>query len=89
MILAKVIGSVVATEKYRNIHSYKILLIQPINSDRTPLGPTELALDTVQAGVGDTVIVNQEGNSCRQMMNDPEAGVNAIACGIVDSIDMG
>jgi len=86
MILGKVIGNVVSTIKLSVYEGYKILVIQPINDKQEPQGKTFLALDTVQAGVGDIVLIMDEGNSCRLIMNNTTAPVRTMIVGIVDSI---
>ena len=86
MILGKVIGNVVSTIKLSVYQGYKILIVQPLNNKEEPQGESVLALDTVQAGVGDTVLVIDEGNSSRLIMNNPTAPVRTMIVGIVDAI---
>ena len=87
MILGKVIGNVVSTIKLPVYQGYKILIVQPVNNKEEPQGESVLALDTVQAGVGDTVLVVDEGNSSRLIMNNSTAPVRTMIVGIVDSIE--
>ena len=87
MILGKVIGNVVSTIKLPIYQGYKILIVQPVNDKEEPQGESVLALDTVQAGVGDTVLVIDEGNSSRLIMNNPTAPVRTMIVGIVDAIN--
>jgi len=87
MILGKVIGNVVSTIKLPIYQGYKILIVQPVNDKEEPQGESVLALDTVQAGVGDTVLVIDEGNSSRLIMNNPTAPVRTVIVGIVDAIE--
>jgi microcompartment protein CcmK/EutM len=86
MILGKVIGNVVSTIKLSVYQGYKILIVQPVNNKEEPQGESILALDTVQAGVGDTVLVIDEGNSSRLIMNNPTAPIRTLIVGIVDAI---
>jgi microcompartment protein CcmK/EutM len=86
MILGKVIGNVVSTIKLPVYQGYKILIVQPVNNKEEPQGESVLALDTVQAGVGDTVLVIDEGNSSRSIMNNSTAPVRTMIVGIVDAI---
>ncbi|OGD15517.1 hypothetical protein A2V47_01910 [Candidatus Atribacteria bacterium RBG_19FT_COMBO_35_14] len=87
MILGKVIGNVVSTIKLPIYQGYKILIVQPVNDKEEPQGESLLALDTVQAGVGDTVLVIDEGNSSRLIMNNSTAPVRTMIVGIVDAIE--
>ncbi|MBA7625402.1 Carbon dioxide concentrating mechanism protein CcmL [subsurface metagenome] len=86
MILGKIIGNVVSTIKLPVYQGYKILVVQPVNDKQKPHGKSILALDTVQAGVGDTVLVINEGNSSRLIMNNSTAPVRTMIVGIVDAI---
>jgi len=86
MILGKVIGNVISTIKLPVYQGYKILIVQPVNDEEEPQGESVLALDTVQAGVGDTVLVIDEGNSSRLIMNNSTAPVRTMIIGIVDAI---
>jgi len=87
MILGKVIGNIVSTIKLPIYQGYKILIVQPVNDKEEPQGESVLALDTVQAGVGDTVLVIDEGNSSRLIMNNSTAPVRTMIVGIVDAIN--
>ena len=86
MILGKVIGNVVSTIKLPVYQGYKILIVQPVNDREESQGESVLALDTVQSGVGDTVLVIDEGNSSRLIMNNSTAPVRTMIVGIVDVI---
>jgi ethanolamine utilization protein EutN len=87
MILGKIIGNVVSTIKLPVYQGYKILIVQPVNDKEEPQGESVLALDTVQAGVGDTVLVIDEGNSSRLIINNSTAPVRTMIVGIVDAIE--
>jgi microcompartment protein CcmK/EutM len=86
MILGKVVGTVVATVKLSIYSGYKILIVQPVDPEGNPSGKTVLAIDTVQAGTGDTVLVIDEGNSARLIIDDPMAPVRSVVAGIVDEV---
>jgi len=88
MILGKVIGNVVSTIKLPVLKGYKILVVQPINPKEEIQGKSFLALDTVQAGVGDRVLVIDEGNSSRLIMKNKTAPVRTMIVGIVDDIQI-
>ena len=87
MILGKIIGNVVSTVTEAGYGSRKILVVQPVDPSGTPKGQSLLAIDTVQAGVGDTVLILEEGGSARMILNEPETfTIKAIIAGIVDQI---
>ncbi|MFW6181208.1 MAG: EutN/CcmL family microcompartment protein [Spirochaetota bacterium] len=86
MILGRVVGSVVSTVKLEIFQGYKILVVQPVQPGGAPRGKAVLALDTVQAGAGDTVLVIDEGNSARLIIDHPMAPVRCVIAGIVDQV---
>lgn len=89
MILCRVVGDVVSTIKNEHLTGKKLLLVQPVDLDtRTPIGIELIAVDTVQAGDGDLVIVNKEGGSARLILDDPRTPVQAVIIGVVDGIDL-
>jgi len=89
MILGKIIGNVVSTVTEAAYGSRKILIVQPISPSGSAKGQSFLAIDTVQAGIGDTVLVLEEGGSARMILGEPETfTIKAIIAGIVDQITM-
>jgi len=87
MILGKVIGNIVSTERIIGYKAKTILLIQPIEPDGSFKGKTFLAVDTVQAGVGDTVITLDEGGSATIAVKEPNTHtIKTVVIGIVDYI---
>ena len=86
MILARVIGTVVATIKTESHENFKILVVRPVDLDGKFIGESFIALDSAQAGVGDCVLIIQEGNSIRSIMKDEKGAVDALIVGIVDFI---
>jgi len=89
MILAKVIGNVVSTVMATGYPSRKIMIVQPIKPDGSPAGKSFLAIDSVQSGVGDTVLILEEGGSARMILNEPETfTIKAVITGIVDQISL-
>jgi microcompartment protein CcmK/EutM len=87
MILGKIIGNVVSTIKLPILKGYKLMIVQPIDNNGNPKGNSLVALDVVQSGVGDTVIVIDEGNSSRLIINDSMAPVRSVIVGVVDSFE--
>jgi len=89
MILGKITGNVVSTVSEPGYESRKILIVQPIDPSGIPKGQSFLAIDTVQAGIGDTVLILEEGGSARMILGEPETfTIKAIIAGIVDHITM-
>jgi len=87
MILAKVIGNIVSTVIVKGYESKKILIVQPIDPSENKKGTSSLAIDAVQAGVGDNVLVLEEGGSARSIIGEPDSmTVKAVIAGIVDEI---
>ncbi len=89
MVLARVTGTVVSTMKLEVLEGYKILIVQPLNDRLDPAGKSLLAIDMVQAGTGDTVLVLDEGNSARMILGDPAAPVRTVVVGVVDEVVKG
>jgi len=89
MILGRVIGTVVSTVKLEVLAGYKILMVRPVDPEGNDAGAVTLALDSVQAGVGDTVLVLEEGNSGRMIVGDPMAPIRTMIVGIVDEVTVG
>ena len=87
MILGTVIGDVVSTMKHQDYDGYKMLVIQPVGPQGGKVGKPFLAVDSVQAGIGDTVLVIDEGGSGRAILNAPDnRTVRTVVCGIVDEV---
>jgi microcompartment protein CcmK/EutM len=90
MMLCKVTGTIVATQKNERLREHKILIVQPVGLDgETPLGRDILALDTVDAGVGDTVLVVQEGQAAAQLLRRKDVPVHSMVVAVVDGLDIG
>jgi len=87
MVLGKVMGTVVSTIKHPDYLGHKLYVIQPLNAARVPAGETFLACDTVQSGVGDTVLVMREGNGVRQILQKEICCVRSLVVGVVDEVD--
>ena len=88
MIIALVIGTVVATRKHERLVGSKIQIVQPLEpSDNTHRGDPFVAVDAVGAGVGERVIVVQ-GSGARQGVDNDLCPVDATIVGIIDHIDM-
>jgi ethanolamine utilization protein EutN len=89
MILSRVVGQIVSTVKNPHLHGYKLLLVQPVDLDTdSPKGTPLIALDHVDAGEGDLVLVNKEGGGARIILENEEIPVQAVVVAVVDGIDV-
>jgi ethanolamine utilization protein EutN len=88
MLIGRVIGNVVSTQKHRKFESAKLLLVQPLNADDSPRGAAILAVDGVGAGVHEKVLVVVEGRAAGETLGKKAAPVDAAIVGIIDSMDV-
>ncbi len=88
MLLSKVIGTLVATQKNQSLREYKLLIVQPIDLNGAFVGRDLIAIDHVDAGVGDTVIVMQEGTGARQILKREDIPVHSVIVAVVDGMDI-
>ena len=87
MILGRVIGNVVATQKNARYTGARVMLVQPINPDGSLRGTAMLALDSVDAGAGDVVVVVQEGwSASTAATGEAGAAIDSAIVGVVDFI---
>ena len=86
MFLATVVGDVVATIKHRDLNDRKLMLVQPLDPDGRAIGRAVIAVDAAQAGVGDHVLVADEGNGAAQVLARPRGAVRTVIVGIVDEV---
>lgn len=88
MIIGKVVGTVVTTISHPHYKNRRLLVIQPLTVEDDAVDGDFIALDNTHAGIGDTVLVNREGNGARQVLNNPDACVISVIIGIVDSVEI-
>ena len=88
MTLGKVIGEYVADHEIDDYKHLKTMIVMPIDPrTRKPTGKVMLAVDNVQAGIGDTVIIMDEGGSARMLLDEPEIfTIRTVIAGIVDEV---
>jgi ethanolamine utilization protein EutN len=89
MQIARVIGTVVSTQKNRKFEGAKLMLVQPLNMDDTPRGNALLAVDGVGAGVDEKVLVVLEGRAAGEALGRKGAPVDAAIIGIIDTVTIG
>jgi microcompartment protein CcmK/EutM len=86
MIIGKVTGTIVTTISHPHYKNRRLLVVQPLVLPGGKSKGDFVALDNTHAGVGDTVLVNREGNAARQVLDNPDACVISVIVGIVDSL---
>lgn len=88
MLIARVIGEVVSTEKHASHHGQKTLLVQPLHLDGSDRGDAVVAMDAVDAGVGDRVLLVTEGFSAMTSVGRPNSPIDMAVIGVIDHIDL-
>jgi ethanolamine utilization protein EutN len=88
MLIARVIGELVATQKHASHEGRKVLLVQPLNLDGSDRGDAVVALDAVDAGVGDRVLLVTEGFSAMTAVGRPQSPIDMAVIGFIDHIDL-
>ena len=87
MLLAKIVGTVVATRKDPRLVSNKLMVARPVDPRGIPDGAALVAVDTVDAGVGETVLI-VSGSSARMASGMKDCPVDAAIVGIIDAVEM-
>ena len=88
MFLAEVLGTVVSPVQHPVLDGERLLLLRVLKPDGSPAGKTRIALDRAGAGVGERVLVIDEGNSGRQLVARPDAPVKTVIVGVVDYVEL-
>lgn len=88
MIIARVVGNLIATQKQESHEGKKILLVQPLDLDGQPMGDVVVAFDSVDAGVGDRVLAVQEGFSAMTSVGHTESPIDAAVIGVIDEVHL-
>lgn len=88
MKLCSVTGTIVSTPKNKNLEGEKLLIVRVMQPDGRLTNETYVAIDRVDAGIGDTVIMNDEGASARLILDNEGAPVRMVIVGVVDAIDL-
>ena len=86
MKIGRVSGTVVSTVHHPVVDGRRLLLVDLLDHAGEPTGGYVLAMDVVDAGAGETVLVLDEGTGARQVLGDPEAPIRAVIVGIVDEV---
>lgn len=88
MLIGQVIGELVSTQKHPSHEGRKLLLVQPLNLDGSNRGDAVVALDAVDAGVGDKVLLTTEGFSAMTSVGRPNSPIDMAVIGFIDQIEL-
>lgn len=88
MILARVTGTVVATRKNKALEGFRLLLVHPIDLSGRLIGTSFIAVDVVDAGVGDRVLVLDDGGSARIVIPNEKLPLKHVVMGVVDELEV-
>ena len=88
MLIGRVVGELVATQKHPSHEGRKLLLVQPLNLDGSNRGDAMVALDAVDAGVGDRVLIATEGFSAMTSVGRPNSPIDTAVIGFIDAIEI-
>jgi len=86
--IARVVGDVVATHRHENLGGHKLLLVRRLALNGMEEGSDVIALDVVGVGVGERVLVVQEGNAARTLFRSDKIPVQAVIAGVVDDVEL-
>lgn len=88
MLIARVVGEIVATQKHPSHEGRKLLLVQPLNLDGSNRGDAVVAMDAVDAGVGDQVLLATEGFSAMTAVGRPQSPIDMAVIAFIDHIEL-
>ncbi len=88
MFIARVVGDVISTHRHDNLGHKKLQLVRRLDLDGKEEGAEVIALDVIGVGVGERVLVVQEGGAARALFNDKRIPVQAVIVGVVDHADI-
>ena len=84
MQLARVIGRAIATVKHQSVDGSKLMIVRELDSKNAPIGIPMIAVDTIGAGSGDTVMITSDGRHAKTALNNDQAPVRWTIVGIKD-----
>jgi ethanolamine utilization protein EutN len=88
MKIARVVGTVVSTFQVADLGGHRQLMCDLLDPEGRPTGASLIAVDTVGAGAGETVLILDEGNSARLVLGQPNAPIRAVVVGVVDAVEL-
>ena len=88
MRLARIIGTVVSTVHHEAFDDKRVMLCQPLSPQGEPDGAQVIALDRVDSGPGDVVLILKEGTGVRQLFGETQFPVRSVIVGVVDEVSV-
>jgi ethanolamine utilization protein EutN len=88
MLIARVVGELTATQKHPSHEGCKLLLVQPLNLDGTDRGDAVIAVDAVDAGAGDRVLLTTDGFAAMTSVGRPHSPIDMAVIGFIDHIEL-
>jgi ethanolamine utilization protein EutN len=88
VFIARVVGDVVATHRHVELAGHKLLLLRRLSLAGREEGSELIAVDVIGVGVGERVLVVQEGNAARALFKSPKIPAQAVVVGVVDRVDL-
>ncbi len=88
MFIARVIGEVVSTVRHDSLAGRKLLIVEKLSTDGESLGDSLLAVDSVDAGIGDKVLVIDEGSSAAIVTGLPDPPIRTVIVGVIDEVNI-
>jgi ethanolamine utilization protein EutN len=88
MLIARVVGELVSTQKHPSHEGRKALIVQPLDLDGSDRGDAVIAFDAVDAGVGDRVLLATEGFSAMTAVGRPQSPIDMAVIGVIDRVDL-
>ena len=88
MFIARVVGDVVSTHRHETVGFRKLLLVRRLDLDGAEEGTEVIALDVIGVGVGERVLVVQEGGAARSLLENERSPAQAVIVGVVDRLDL-
>ena len=88
MLIARVVGELTATQKHPSHQGCKLLLVQPLNLDGSDRGDAVIAVDAVDAGAGDRVLLTTDGFAAMTSVGRPNSPIDMAVIGFIDHIEL-
>jgi microcompartment protein CcmK/EutM len=88
MLIGRVLGNVVSTQKNPKLEGTKLLLVQPLDLEGQPRGASVIAVDSVDAGVGDRVLLVLDGKAAMTALDRGLVAVDSAVVGVIDTVDL-